>query len=65
MPREVFNIEEFLEISARAAECRVKKFKDGVKLKLRTKRMLYTIKLPAEKAEEVLKKIKCKIVRLD
>ncbi len=65
MPREVFDVEEFLEISARASECRVKKFKDGVKLKLRTKTMLYTIKLPAEKAEDVLKKIKCKIVRLD
>ncbi|MEM1570162.1 MAG: 50S ribosomal protein L38e [Candidatus Bathyarchaeia archaeon] len=65
MPEEVFDVEKFVEISSRASECRVKKLKDTVKLKLRTKKRLYTIKLPAEKAEDVLKRVKCKIVRLD
>lgn len=65
MPEEVIDVEKFVEISTRASECRVKKLKDVVKLKLRTKKTLYTIKLPAEKAEDVLKRVKCKVVRLD
>ncbi len=65
MPEEVKDVEKFVEISTRASECRVKKLKDIVKLKLRTKRTLYTIKLSASSAENVLKRIKCKIVRLD
>lgn len=65
MPEEIFDVERFVEISSRASECRVKKLKDTVKLKLRTRKRLYTIKIPAEKAEDILKRIKCKIVRLD
>lgn len=61
MPEELFDIEAFVKLSAHASECRVKRLGEVVKLKLRTKRRLYTIKLPSEKAEEVLKKLNCKV----
>ncbi len=64
MPQEIFDPEEFLEISKRARECRVKRLKSVVKLKLRTQRQLYTLKVPPEKAEELLKKVECKIVEV-
>ena len=62
MPIEVFDKEEFLSLSQKASECRVKRLKDVVKLKLRTPRCLYTIKLDEGTAEELLKEIKCPIV---
>lgn len=62
MPAEVFDPDEFIRISERASECRVKRLEDVVKLKLRTPSKLYTIKLDAEKAAEVLKQIRCEIV---
>lgn len=62
MPVEISDIEEFVRISERAEECRVKRLEDLVKLKLRTPSKLYTIKLNAEKAAEVLKQIKCEVV---
>ncbi|KYH37671.1 MAG: Ribosomal L38e protein family protein [Candidatus Bathyarchaeota archaeon B24] len=61
MPEEVFDVEKFVELSSHASECRVKRLGDLVKLKLRTKRRLYTIKLQAKDAEEVLKRIKCEV----
>ncbi len=64
MPAEVSSLEDFLAISERARECRVVRLGDVVKLKLRTKRRLYTIKLPASEASEVLSKIKCSIVEV-
>jgi large subunit ribosomal protein L38e len=64
MPKEIFDIEEFVKISEKAKECRVKKGKNITKLKLRTRRMLYTIKLDPRKAEEVKRRIKCKIVEI-
>ncbi|MEM2122433.1 MAG: hypothetical protein QXE79_02230 [Candidatus Bathyarchaeia archaeon] len=62
MPIEVFDKEEFLNLSQKASECRVKRLKDLVKLKLRTPRHLYTMKLDEGAAEEILKEIKCPIV---
>lgn len=62
MPIEVSDKEEFLNLSQKASECRVKRLKDVVKLKLRTPRHLYTIKLDEETAEEVLREIKCPII---
>lgn len=59
MPIEIFDENEFLEIAKRAHECRVKRGDEIVKLKLRTKKRLYTIKLPPEKADELLSKIEC------
>ncbi|MHA1722437.1 MAG: hypothetical protein ACTSXW_05090 [Candidatus Baldrarchaeia archaeon] len=64
MPKEIKNAEKFLEIAKRAIECRVKRLGDVVKLKLRTKRYLYTLKTTPEEAENLLKRIQCEIVEL-
>ncbi len=61
MPTEIFDIDKFVEISERAEYCAVKRLKDVVKLKLRTPRMLYTLKVDPAKAEEVIKKLRCEI----
>jgi ferritin-like protein len=62
MPSELTDTEEFVKISERASECRVKRLKEIVKLKLRTSKQLYTIRLDPEKAAEVLKLIKCEVI---
>lgn len=62
MPSEIANTEEFVKISERASECRVKRLKDIVKLKLRTASRLYTIRLDPDKAAEVLKQVKCEVI---
>ncbi|MCE4599020.1 MAG: hypothetical protein F7C81_02350 [Desulfurococcales archaeon] len=68
MPVELKNLDDFIEVTARAVECRVKRVKgrgkDGgiVKVKARTKRYLYTYKTTEDKLEEVLGKVKCKKV---
>jgi ferritin-like protein len=62
MPAEVTDIDEFVRISERAEECRVKRREDVVKLKLRTPRKLYTIKLDANQAADVLKRVKCEVI---
>lgn len=62
MPSEIANSEEFVRMSERASECRVKRLKDTVKLKLRTASKLYTIRLDPDKAAEVLKQVKCEVI---
>lgn len=62
MPSEVTDADEFMRLSARAVECRVKRLKDIVKLKLRTPKDLYTIKVDPEKAAEMLKQIRCEVI---
>ncbi len=62
MPTEISDTEEFLRISERARECRVKRLKDVVKLKLRTSGQLYTMRVDPDKAAEVLKQIKCEVI---
>ena len=64
MPKEVKSVDEFLEIAKRASECRVKRLGDVVKLKLRTSRYLYTLKVDPSTAEELLKKIPCPVVEV-
>lgn len=64
MPTEVFDVEEFIELSKRAEYCRIKRLREMVKLKLRTKRMLYTLKVKNSKLDEVLKKIECKVIEV-
>lgn len=59
MPAEIFDADEFLALSEKAIECRVKRFGETMKLKLRTPSRLYTIKLDKSKGEEILGKIKC------
>ncbi|RLF19764.1 MAG: 50S ribosomal protein L38e [Thermoprotei archaeon] len=64
MPKEIFDKEEFIKLSEVARECRVKRLGDIVKLKLRLRRYLYTIKVKPEEAEEILKRIKCPVREL-
>jgi len=61
MPEEVFDAENFVHISERAEYCAIKRLKKVVKLKLRTPRRLYTLKVDPTKAEEIVKKLKCEI----
>ena len=63
MPIEIYDKEEFRRIAERAIECRIKRLKDIVKIKARTKRYLYTIKLKPEEADEFLKTLKCAKIR--
>jgi large subunit ribosomal protein L38e len=64
MPKEIFDQERFLELSERAIHCRVKRIKDTVKLKLRTKKYLYTLKTDPNKAEALLNQINCDVIEL-
>ena len=59
MPVEVFDKEKFIELSEKATECTIKKNKDNTKLKLRTPRYLYTIKLDPSEADELADKLSC------
>jgi hypothetical protein len=61
MPEEITNVDKFVEISARARYCNIKRLKDAVKLKLRTPKKLYTLKVAPVNAEEVIKKLQCEI----
>ncbi|MEM2970814.1 MAG: 50S ribosomal protein L38e [Candidatus Bathyarchaeia archaeon] len=61
MPSEIFDIGKFVEISGRADYCLVKRLRDVVKLKLRTSKRLYTLKVEPAKAEEIIKKLQCEI----
>ncbi|MFB3889993.1 MAG: hypothetical protein ACE14S_10920 [Candidatus Bathyarchaeia archaeon] len=64
MPAEILDVEKFIEMSAKAEFCGVKRLKGSVKLKLRTPGTLYTLKVEPGKAEETIKKLKCKIQEL-
>ncbi len=59
MPVEVFDKEKFIELSGKAIKCTIKKNKDNTKLKLRTPRYLYTIKLAPSEADELAGKLSC------
>jgi len=51
--------DEFLILAEGASSCLVKRLGDVTKLKLRTSRYLYTIKLEPSEAEELLNQIRC------
>jgi hypothetical protein len=59
VPVEVLDVDEFVRLSEKAAQCLVKKTKKETKLKLRTKNELYTMKVDPKETDEVLKKLKC------
>jgi hypothetical protein len=59
MPKEVFDKEEFIELSKKASNCTIKKNPNNTKLKLRTPRHLYTIVLKPEEATELIGRINC------
>jgi ferritin-like protein len=61
MPEEILDAEKFVQVSERAEYCNIKRLKKTVKLKLRTPKMLYTLKVDPTKAEEIIKKLHCEI----
>jgi len=61
MPSEVFDADEFVEISGRADSCDVKRLRDVVKLKLRTVGRLYTLKVEPAKATEIINRLQCEV----
>jgi ferritin-like protein len=61
MPSEIFDSDRFIEISGNAEYCAVKRLKEVVKLKLRTARKLYTLKVEPVNAEEIIKRLQCEI----
>ncbi len=65
MPIEIKDKEKFIEISEKATECRVKKNSDNTKLKIRTGKYLYTIKLDPKEADEVVGKLSCPTVEIE
>ncbi len=56
------DVDTFLKLAEDAESCSVKRLGDFVKLKLKTPRRLYTLKVEKDRAEEILKKLKCKTV---
>ncbi len=61
MPVEIFDVDEFVEIAERADYCSIKRLERVVKLKLRTPKKLFTLKVNPTKAEEIVKKLSCEI----
>jgi ferritin-like protein len=61
MPVEIFDVDEFIEIAERAEYCNIKRLERVVKLKLRTPKQLFTLKVSPTKAEEIVKKLRCEI----
>jgi large subunit ribosomal protein L38e len=64
LPKEIKSEEKFLELADFAIHCRVKRIKDIVKLKLRTKKYLYTYKTDPNSADRLLNSISCDIIEL-
>ena len=62
MPEDILDAEKFIALSEHAEECRVRRSEDVVKLKLRTVRKLYVLKLDPAKAEDIIKRLKCEVV---
>jgi len=61
MPEEILDADKFVQFSERADYCNIKRLKKTVKLKLRTTKKLYTLKVDPTKAEEIIKKLHCEI----
>jgi len=61
MPAEVTEVDRFVQLSERASYCAIKRLPKTVKLKLRTSKLLYTLKTDPSKAEEIIKKLSCEI----
>jgi ferritin-like protein len=61
MPTEIFDVGKFIQISERADYCAIKRLEEVVKLKLRTSKQLYTLKVKPAQAEEIIKKLRCEI----
>ena len=64
MPVEIKDLSKLDEIIAQATECRVKRIGDTVKMKFRTKKTLYTIKVSVNEAEAIRARISVPIIDL-
>jgi len=64
MPEEIKDVTRFIELSEGAQICKVKRIKDIVKFKLRTKRRLYTLTADFKDMDEIKSKIKCEIIEI-
>jgi len=64
LPKEILSEEKFLELAEFAIHCRVKRKKDIVKIKLRTRKYLYTYKTDPNSADRLLNNIKCDVIEL-
>ncbi|MHA1220199.1 MAG: 50S ribosomal protein L38e [Candidatus Heimdallarchaeota archaeon] len=62
MPEEIKDLKKLDAIIDQATECRVKRIGDIVKLKFRTKKKLYTIKVTVNEAEAIRARISVPIV---
>jgi len=61
VPAEIKDREKFIQLSENATYCAVKRLAKTVKLKLRTPKLLYTLKTDPSRAEEIIKKLRCEI----
>ena len=61
MPEEIYDADKFVKAADRAEYCAIKRLRKTVKLKLRTPKKLYTIKVEPTRAEEIIKKLRCEI----
>ena len=64
MPKELTDINSFKELTKDALECRVIKRGDKVKMKIRTKKLLYTYVTTEEESKELLKDISIQVVEI-
>jgi hypothetical protein len=64
MPEEILDVDKFIQIAERAKYCNIKRLNREVKLKLRTPKKMYTIKVNPTKSEEIIKKLSCEIREL-
>jgi Ribosomal L38e protein family. len=65
MPHEIKSKEELLKIIPKAIECRVKHNKEEIKIKIRTKNMLYTYKAKDQnEVNEILNNVKVNVINI-
>lgn len=64
MPKELTDSTSFKELTKDALECRVVKRGDKVKMKIRTKKLLYTYVTTEEESKELLKDISIQVVEM-
>jgi large subunit ribosomal protein L38e len=60
VPREVFLVELWRRYADAAVEIRVKRYSDYVKLKARLRHQLYTIRVPPDVADQLIREYKSK-----
>jgi hypothetical protein len=64
MPHELTSKEQFNELLKDAVEVRVVRDEETAKVKIRTKRGLYTFKTTGEEADQLLKGTKVPVVKI-